>query len=249
MLSKVSRILVTLVLLCTVTLSSANWANPAYGNEEDNDSGRDNKLIDSARDNGYDSYLQRYENANRPEQKIVIKGSSYSHAEGMLPKVLSEVGDEQGSYVLTEDAGEMGWDVTIPEDGLYNITLRYFTVEGKVSSIERQLLIDGEVPFSGAGSLLFPRIWKNEKEQIEKDNRGNDVRPRQVEASRWQEMPLKDSDGYYEEPYSFYFSAGNHKISLVSLREPVIIDTIEISQIDQLPTYEELLRNYREKGI
>ncbi|WP_235560972.1 extracellular solute-binding protein [Bacillus sp. FJAT-28004] len=249
MLSKVSRILVTLVLLCTVTLSSANWANPAYGNEEDNDSGRDNKLIDSARENSYDSYLQRYENANRPEQKIVIKGSSYSHAEGMLPKVLSEVGDEQGSYVLTEDAGEMGWDVTIPEDGLYNITLRYFTVEGKVSSIERQLLIDGEVPFSGAGSLLFPRIWKNEKEQIEKDNRGNDVRPRQVEASRWQEMPLKDSDGYYEEPYSFYFSAGNHKISLVSLREPVIIDTIEISQIDQLPTYEELLRDYREKGI
>jgi ABC-type glycerol-3-phosphate transport system substrate-binding protein len=247
MLSKVSRILAALLLLCMVTLSSVSWTKAVYGNEESNHSNRDNLPNESTQEDSYDRYLQRYQNADRPEEKIVVKGSSYSDAEGMQPKLLSEVGDEQGSYLYTEDTGEIEWDVTIPEDGLYNMTLRYFTTEGKVSSIERRLLIDGELPFAGAGSLLFPRTWKNEKDHIERDNRGNDIRPRQVEANKWQNMPLKDADGYYEKPYSFYFSAGNHKISLVSLREPVIIDTIEISQIDQLPDYEDLLREYREK--
>lgn len=246
MLSKVSRNLVALVF--TVALSSMSWSNIVHGNKNENHSDRDNLPIESAQDDSYDSYLQRFQNVNRPEVKIVVKGSSYTDAEGMQPKILSEVGDEQGSYVYTEDAGTIEWDVTIPTDGLYNMSLRYFTPEGKASSIERQLLIDGATPFLGAGSLLFPRTWTNEKEQIEQDNRGNDIRPRQVEAARWQEMPFKDSDGFYEEPYSFYFSAGHHKISLVSRREPVIIDTIEISQINQTRTYEELLRQYKEKG-
>ncbi len=129
------------------------------------------------------------------------------------------------------------------------MSIRYYTVEGKASSIERMLQIDGELPFAGARSFIFPRIWMNEKDQIEQDNRGNDIRPRQIEVFGWQELPFRDSEGYYEEPYSFYFSAGKHTVTLVSLKEPVVIDTIEISQIHELPTYKEIEQNYQTQGL
>ncbi|MDQ6418417.1 extracellular solute-binding protein [Paenibacillus sp. LHD-117] len=248
MLSKGSRNLVALVLLCAFVFTSVSWTNIVQGEKGAENSDRDKLRVDSAQEDSYDRYLQQYQNANKPEEKIVVKGSAFTHAARMQPKIVSDVGDEQGSFVYTEDTGTIEWEVEIPKDGLYNMSLRFFTPEGKASAIERQLLIDGETPFAGAGSLLFPRTWVNENEKIEQDNRGNDIRPRQVEAARWQEAPFKDSDGYYEEPYSFYFTAGHHRISLVSLREPAIIDTIEISQINQPPTYEELLREYREKG-
>lgn len=245
---KVFRSLVVWGLLCTITLTSVSGTNTIHGTGAANTSNQDNESNDSAADGSYDQYLQQYPNANRPDATLLVKGSDYVSSEGMKPAIVSEAGDESGRFVFTEETGTMTWDISIPEDGLYQMSLRYYTPEGKGASAERQLLIDGEVPFLGAGSLLFPRTWANEKEKIEQDNRGNDIRPRQIETPRWQEMPFKDADGYYAEPYSFYFSKGRHKISLVSRREPIIIDSIRIAGLNQAPPYEELLHSYKEKG-
>ncbi|OBZ18000.1 ABC transporter substrate-binding protein [Bacillus sp. FJAT-26390] len=228
--------------------SESGWLKPLLANAEtSNNPDHFDEFVFQA--DSYDSYRQVHENANEPEGKIVIPGGSFTHADGMEPKRLNTVGGRQGDFVETGDSGSMDWEITVPEEGLYNLSLRYYTVEGKASSIERMLLINGKVPFSGAGSLLFPRIWTNDKDQIERDNRGNDIRPRQVEVFGWQEMPFRDSEGYYEKPYSFYFTAGKHKITLVSLKEPVIIDAIELSPIDELPTYEEIKNQNQEKGL
>jgi ABC-type glycerol-3-phosphate transport system substrate-binding protein len=246
---KVLRAAVVLLLLCTMMVpSESGWYRPHIASAETSlntvDLGESDFQADS-----YDSYSQVHKNANRPEGKIAIPGGSFTHAEGMEPKRLNEAGGRQGDFVETGDSGSIDWEVTVPEAGLYNLSLRYYTSEGKASSIERMLLIDGNVPFSDAKSFLFPRIWTNEKEKIERDNRGNDIRPRQVEVFGWQEMLFRDSQGFYEKPYSFYFSAGKHKITLVSLREPVIIDAIEISQIDELPTYEDIKKQYQKQGL
>ena len=100
------------------------------------------------------------------------------------------------------------------EEGLYNIALKYFPIEGKSSSIERELLINGELPFQGAATLTFPRTWENEFAEIERDNRGNDLRPRQVERPIWMEVDLRDGEGYYTDPYQFYFNKGKNTITL-----------------------------------
>jgi ABC-type glycerol-3-phosphate transport system substrate-binding protein len=245
----VLRAAVVLLLLCTMMVpSESGWLRPLLANAETSENtDHFDEFVYQA--DSYDSYRQVHENANEPEGEIVIPGGSFTHADGMEPKRLNTVGGRQGDFVETGDSGSMDWEITVPEEGLYNLSLRYYTVEGKASSIERMLLIDGKVPFSGAGSLLFPRIWTNEKNQIERDNRGNDIRPRQVEVFGWQEMPFRDSEGYYEKPYSFYFTAGNHKITLVSLKEPVIIDAIEISPIEELPTYEEIKKQNQGQGL
>ena len=97
--------------------------------------------------------------------------------------------------------------------------------------------------------MLFDRVWGNRDEEIRQDNRGNDLRPRQVEEPSWQLAPLSDRYGYYDEPYSFYFDKGKQELTLTSLREPMAIDYIELYQDHALKTYEELANEYESEGL
>ncbi len=80
----------------------------------------------------------------------------------------------------------ISYDVEIPEDGYYNISMRFMqsTMEGLFTS--RKLLIDGVCPFDEASALRFNY------------NRG------------WQLDSLSDNEG---NPYEFYFTKGTHTIT------------------------------------
>src|SRR5699024_11033245 len=110
------------------------------------------------------------------------------------------------------------------------------------------LLINGKTPFQGAATLTFPRIWTNESDEIERDNRGNDLRPKQIESPLWNEVAFQDAEGYYIEPYLFHFNEGKNTISLVSSREPMLIDFIKVYQNEEIPTYTALKDSYEESG-
>lgn len=179
---------------------------------------------------------------------MVIQGADYTRASEMEPEIVHELGGVSGDFVKTGESGSIEWELEVPKSGLYHIAIRYFPIEGKSSAIERELLIDGELPFASARNLTFHRIWKNESDQILQDNRENELRPRQVESPMWQESLLRDTEGYYEEPYFFYFSAGKHTLTLLSSREPMAIDYLKVYQYDEPSPYEEVERGYKSKG-
>lgn len=79
------------------------------------------------------------------------------------------------------------WDIEVPEDGYYNITVkgRQNYSRGSVSS--RTLYIDGEVPFAEAKSISFDY------------------------ANDWECKTLQDEEG---NPYEFYLTAGTHTLRL-----------------------------------
>jgi len=79
------------------------------------------------------------------------------------------------------------WDIEVPEDGYYNITIkgRQNYSRGSVSS--RILYIDGEIPFQEAKNISFD--YKNE----------------------WECKTLADEEG---NPYEFYLTAGTHTLRL-----------------------------------
>ena len=196
----------------------------------------------------YSNYMDAYGDLSKPQNEIFVEGENYSAVEGMNVEVVNNYEGLDGSAVITEETGSISWEIDIPEEGLYNVMLKYFPIEGKSSSIERELWINGELPFQGAATLTFPRTWTNELPEIEQDNRGNDLRPRQVEDPVWMEVDLEDSEGYYTEPYLFYFKKGKNTISFVSSREPLVIDYIKLYQVPSVPTYEELKATYEEEG-
>ena len=201
-------------------------------------------VTDDSDENDYAHYLQRYEAANRPEQAIRIEGEQYSKVEGTGFEVVDQYEGLAGKAVITPETGEISWDVNLPSAGLYNIRVHYYPIEGKSSAIEREFLINGEIPFRGADILLFNRIWANASDEVRQDDRGNDLRPRQIEKPSWQLKSFIDGDGYYEDPYSFYFEKGQQTITLRALREPMAIDYIELYQEKELLSYEQLKQQY-----
>lgn len=198
--------------------------------------------------NRYEEYAAEYANVPHPSLNQTIEAESFAAIEGMNAEKLEVYDGAETPVVETEDSGVIHWDVDVPEDGLYHMALRYFPVEGNTSPIERELRIDGEVPFEEASRLVFSRVWRNELAELEQDAKQNDLRPRQVESPQWQERVLRDAEGYYREPFSFYLSKGQHRISLVSLREPMIIDYLKLYQQEEIPPYEKVAQGYQEQG-
>ncbi|WP_342572656.1 extracellular solute-binding protein [Paenibacillus sp. FSL R5-0749] len=247
-LSRVTIVVVTLMLVVVYAISSSGASGNAKTGSRSSDPSRVMPISESAAEDSYDTYLKQFQNEKRPARDIVIHGADYSAAEGMNPQMITELGGEVGEFIRTEESGSVEWKVNVPESGMYHMSLRYYPIQGKSSVIERELWIDGKLPFSSARNMSFHRVWVNEKPEIEQDNRGNDLRPRQVEEPMWQESILRDKEGYYEEPYQFYFSEGNHSIKLVSTREPVVIDTIKLHHYEAPPSYAELKQEYETKG-
>lgn len=196
----------------------------------------------------YEQYLSQHAEQARPAVSQIIKAEHYTGTEGMQASTMESFSGARGAVVLTEETGMIYWDVEIKESGLYHLGLRYYPVEGNSSPIERELHIDGEAPFEEARRLVFSRIWDNGLSEIERDNRGNDLRPMQVERPQWQETVLRDAEGYYQEAFAFYLSAGRHRIALVSLREPMILDYLKLVQEEQPVSYADVIKEYEQAG-
>ena len=206
-------------------------------------------IIEMADENSYSRYLEWHAGASRPDRTIRIEGEDYIEASSDEFIVADGYEGLDGTAVLTPENGSISWKVPVEEAGLYHIRIHYFPMEGKSAAIEREFSINGQIPFTGAELLLFDRVWDNRYPEMKQDDRGNDLRPRQVENPRWMLVPFVDGDRYYEEPYSFYFEQGEQTITFVSLREPMAIDYIELYQEEPLLSYEELKAVYEEQGL
>ncbi len=228
-LRKMTAVLAAAVLFTGIdTLAPAITVNAA-AETEDVVAG----LLDVIHDTvGYEEYLAAHADAPHPAKTVVVAGTDYKEA--------SEGFTAEADGLNTLEDGSVTYEVEVEEAGFYNILLDYYPTKGKNNSIERELYINGEIPFENAQYLEFSRIWRD-AEEIKRDSRDNDVRPKQEEAGQWLSAYMADSDGYYEDSFQFYFEKGVNTITLVSTKEPMKIGRITLTQEEALPTYAEYL--------
>ncbi len=169
------------------------------------------------RSNTYDAYLAAYASLPPVTDTVSVDLTAREGA-----------AEDQKDGVYTGDESEVTWTFDVPKEGLYNIRLTYLTVPGRGVDVERELLINGELPFAGASTLCFSRLWTDEGE-IRKDNQGNDIRPSQIEVFEKQTAFCRDDMGYQTEPYAFYFKEGPNTLTLRAVNEPVIIQEIALT--------------------
>ncbi len=194
----------------------------------------------------YEYYISRYKDAARPQIEVEVEVDKYIDTD-MDVEILENFEGSAGKSLKTDEMGYVTWEVDVPREGLYNLYIEYFPIEGRSASIEREVWINDESPFNDAKHIVFSRVWVN-AEEVRRDNRDNDIRPRQVEQPRWQSSYFFDSMGYYNDPYLFYFKQGKNTLKLVSVKEPMVIKTLKLTQCSTVPTYEERLREWKEKG-
>lgn len=185
--------------------------------------------------NSYSSYLSQYSNTDRPKTELIIRAEVYAGT-GSHTKIVEGIGGEASPSWTTSEDGYIEWDVDVESEGLYQIGIEYYPIEGKGSPIVRQFEIDGKVPFEEAKNITLPRNWTNE-EKIVRDKNGNDIRPSQVEHPIWMEESFLDFSGYNKDPLRFYLSKGKHKLRLVSVKEPMAIRALKFFQVQEAPDY------------
>ena len=178
------------------------------------------------RSNTYDAYVAQYADLPAVTESVGVDLSAFEGKGGEICK----------DGLMTENESELTWKVEVPKEGLYNIRLEYLTTEARGVDIEREITINGEVPFSGASTLTFSRLWTDAGE-VRKDNQGNDIRPTQVERFEKQSAFCMDDMGYQTEPYAFYFKEGENELTIRAVNEPVILCGITLTPIVKFRSY------------
>lgn len=213
----------------------------------------------------YKDYVKQYSNAKYPTTVVEIGAEDYvryeEDGETATPEIYKDYKGMAGDSLLTTEDSLIEYEVNVPEEGFYNISFVYYPVPGKNSDIERSIFVDGILPFKEFSMTTFSRVWASEVDNStvdengvtvkvwEKDNQGNDVKPGMTEIPEWQTRYVYDSDGYVTTPLSVYFTKGTHTISVVSIKEPMLINKIVLDHAEETPAYAEVKAAWDAQGV
>ena len=133
----------------------------------------------------YNDYAEEYKDVPAADSELVLKGTDgvFYNAQGVKLEVAGEYSDDYASDssksdllnypltfkkgdvtgIYTPSIGTITWDLKgiVTEARKYSVYIEYYPVLGKSTSAERTLLVNGDIPFAEARSLLLPKIWKN----------------------------------------------------------------------------------------
>ena len=231
------NVLITLAVIILI------FAIPSFFPEKDYHSKYDNYDLSTnvgtvSTTRTYAEYLNEHSAAKSPKSKVNVAVLDFDETKSNGARV--EMNYKGKDVVFTEEESSVTWKVDVPEAGFYNINMEYIAVPSRNVNMDRILYINGELPFTGADTLAFYRLWKDGG-PVKYDNRGNSIRPTQVEVFEYQDAYFKSDLGYEVDPYKFYFNKGENEITLESTSEPMAISAITLTPIVKYDTYEQYL--------
>ncbi len=218
------------------------------------------KILDA---NSYQFYSKKYADVPLATESITVPAVDYDpDATTAQTKVLTDFDGQEGDSLLMGSSGNVTWKFYVEKTGMYSMRLNYYPYDsasndaadpfrGTSTTIERILYIDGEIPFSDARYLYFPRIWSyvlEEDGSFAKDINGNDIRPVREETPRWDVYYVRDWLGFEIDPFRFYLSEGWHTITFEASREPMLLNYIEFYRFEEEKPYDEVLQQWLDEG-
>lgn len=202
----------------------------------------------------YEEYLEQHD-ASQPAREIIVEAAEpvrYEENGKDTADILSDYEGKAGASLLTGEEALAEWEFHVSESGWYDLYVDYYPCKGKSSEIQRAFFIDGKLPFDELSLISFSRIWRNDlhrdvsRETDEngvkiirwrRDNQGNDLKPSPEEAPEWVTTALHDSNGYITDNLSFYLEAGDHTLTMLSLKEPMLIRRLVFKNQSPVPDY------------
>ena len=201
----------------------------------------------------YADYIAAWEEAARPDAVVTVEADAFLRYEDAgataEPAILADYDGMAGNAVLTGEESLIEWVFSVPEEGLYDLSVLYYPYEGKNSAIQRAFFIDGQLPYGEMALVEFNRVWHNGEYpayvdengvtllQWDKDNQGNNLKPSAEEIPEWVEKGLYDSNGYITGQMSVHLTAGEHTLTMLAMREPMLIRAITLSNTERPAAY------------
>ena len=229
-------------------------------NSSDNRSKADREVLETLRNTDYISY----DSYGTEQKAYAVLASEYEEAGYvgtdativLLPQdadtnsqgVLEEgIADYEGEALFLDEGVSAEWSFEVEHAGLYCVVLDYAGPDGNGAKIQRQLLIDGEVPCKEATNICFYR-YLVESGEVKVNDIGEEVWPEQEEVLLWQTQAAYDGNGYDPEPMYFYLEPGTHTLAFEYVDQPLAIREVRLEGKQEIPTYSQLKEIYEEKG-
>ena len=181
------------------------------------------------------------------ESTVVVKACDYTSVEGNSAERLAEYKGTANVLMVANEEGRLTYQLTVPTAGRYTVLMRYYPINGNERPLELGLLIDGKTPFPGAEGFQLSRQYQNETE-IQTDSNDNQYAPRQVEYFGWFTDEVKPMTGLVDDAAEMYLTAGEHTLTVCTLSQPYVLDTITFAPPSDLPTYAEYCGQYLDNG-
>ncbi len=213
-------------------------------------------IDDASRANSYSTFYDNHADDPRPDDEIEIAGTDYSYVSDESEAYVDTIEDVE-ALVLPEEEAYVEYTFTVEEAGIYNIEIMYYALASTANDIELALYIDGELPYSTAERILLSKVWAISESSYEydedgnrsfrTDSTGNQVRPTLEESLAWQTTFFEDTDGLYNDPLEFYFTEGEHTITIESDKARFAIaylkicneeDNLSLTEVDTVTTDE-----------
>lgn len=226
------------LILCSIMLITAFSGLMVLADETENtiEDNIEETVTDSALEENqitdYEEYLQSYE--NKSDLSVDFDLAEFS------AETNDTVAEEAVRIIDAENPYELV--LTVQQDGWYNIGLKYMPY-GDRERLVLDVKIDGSNPFSELANTELYTAWVDNGE-ITEDERGNNVRPEQVESQEMIEQQLRDNSSAYNEAYRFFMTAGEHTLSFTMKKGELALGAVVLSAIKTLPSYEEYHAQY-----
>ncbi len=193
---------------------------------------------------GYTAYAAQFSEVPYITETLEKAGTAYDPA-----GTTATVREREGALEIAPD-GQAAWNVTVEKTGFYRLAFRYKSVTGSTSAMEREILVDGALPFKEAQYVALNRTWSDvlNEGKFETDISGNDRKPGRQEADIWQIEEAADSSGYIGGALYFYLDEGTHQLALNGGQGTLLLERLILGGYRQLPTYGQVRKGYQDKG-
>lgn len=195
----------------------------------------------------YAEYLQTLTDTGAGSDTIVLEPRDAIFSDDAQAR-LDSVGGRDNVIVWESEHGSVAWQFTVNDPGMYKVIVDYYNLPGKGREIELACLINESFPYDSLKKLTFFRVYEDEG-PIQRDSRGNEIRPRQIEVNTWQSSAFTDTDGLYNEPLEIWLDSGSNSLRFLAIREGIAISSVRLEPREELLPYSEKLAEYRQKGI
>lgn len=198
----------------------------------------------------YDQYLLDVASDVRPDTKIVVDALKYTDATAQIETRTEkdEITGKEMPGLYCGDSGTVSWQFEVQQSGLYELSVLYYNVKDSGNDIERSLYIDGKIPYSDAGNLVFSRTWRDKGEKSYSSSSGNEIRRSQEEVHVWTDVALRATTGYHDDSLLFYLEKGAHSLTLKSVNESIVLNSFTFYNSDEPLSYSEVKKQYEEEG-
>ena len=195
----------------------------------------------------YAEYCSRHHAEETTEPyAVVIDAGSFLDDQTQRERYTDFEGQD-GESVLLAEGGKVTYPFSVEKDGYYTLQFLYYPITGNGNTILQDILIDGQLPFSQSSSVSFERRWINSDTTLY-DRNQNQIRSKQEEQPIWMTTSAMDSSGTVSGPMKYYLTAGEHTLTLSSLREPMLLRSITVSSYRSVPTYQQKKEEYQKNA-